>query len=178
MSGPHDTRFEDLYRRYYDRVCTFFIAFGFPREQARDLAQDVFVRVYRSMPDYRAEAEWSYLETTARRVALNEIRTKKATKHNADTISVDDQAVQLEDRGPGPEELAGQSELHRRLQSAILQLSPRLQDVLRLYLAGLSYQDIEMTLGISEDAVKTRLREARVRLRDIFGEAPEGNESP
>ena len=57
----NDDPFGGLYK-YYDRVVAYLMAFGFSRDDARDLAQDVFVRVIESMSTFRGEAKWTFLE--------------------------------------------------------------------------------------------------------------------
>ena len=58
MTARHqDERFSDLYDRYYRRVVAFLVRFGVAPDDASDLAQDVFVRVYEHMDDYRGDAQ-------------------------------------------------------------------------------------------------------------------------
>src|SRR5262249_9512022 len=148
-----DSRFQDLYQRYYRGVVAFFGRQGFTREEARDLAQDTFVRVYRGMATYRGEGAWSFLETTARRIAINEIRSRTTQRRSAkgslwaepltQTLSVDPWSG-TEPRSPEVE-LAEQQEATRkrqRLKQAIANLPVSLKPCLLLRLQGVSYQEI------------------------------------
>ena len=171
-----DAQFEDLYRRYYRAIVSFFIRLGFWRDDARDLAQDTFVRVYRSMATYRGEAEWTYLETTARRVALNELRRRGTGRRAGVEIPLD--GVTSADSGPLADEVLSQEEeqtlLTRQLATAMEALPEGIRDCLLLRLQSLKYRAIAHALGISVDAVKSRLHEARALLRARLAEEPTG----
>jgi RNA polymerase sigma-70 factor (ECF subfamily) len=173
-----DAQFEDLYRRYYRAVVSYFVRLGFSRDDARDLAQDTFVRVYRNMSTYRGDAEWTYLETTARRVALNE-RRRRGTRSRAG-VEVPVDGVQPPDSAPPVDVVLSEEEEQtlrvRRLAAAIEKLPEGIRDCLLLRLKGLTYRAIAEVLGISVDAVKSRLHEAKALLRAHLAEEPTGLE--
>lgn len=173
-----DAQFEDLYRRYYRAVVSFLVRLGFPREQARDLAQDVFVRVYRSMDRYRGEAEWTYLETAARRVALNELRRRQTRGRSGVEVPLDAVVALANDPSLLPDDRLAEKEeksaLIDKLSTALEALPQGLRGCLQLRLQGLRYRQIAETMGISVDAVKSRLHEAKSWLRKRLGEEPTG----
>src|SRR5258706_9490749 len=82
MNGDGDDQFEQFVP-YYKRVRTLFHALGFSREDARDLTQDTFLRVYEHRKDYRGDAIWGYLQKIARNIAKNAIRDRHALKRTA-----------------------------------------------------------------------------------------------
>lgn len=183
--GNDDSRFQELYRQYYRSVVAFFCRQGFTLEEARDLAQDTFVRVYRGMETYRGEGAWSFIQTTARRIALNEIRSRMTQRRSAKLTPLEEPLMQTISNDPwtgapllSPEtKLVEQEEDARRrerLQRAIASLPDRLRECLLLRLQGRSYREITVALRLSMDTVKTRLNEARNRLREQLGEEPEG----
>lgn len=191
VSGDDDSRFQELYRKYYRAVVGFFVGQGFSREKARDLAQDTFVRVYRSMETYRGEAAWGFLETTARRLALNEIRSRATLMRKARETSLDEPLQQIQSMAQDPwtgalpqspeTELIKREEdvrRRRRLQEAIENLPQSLRTCVLLWLQDCSYREIMKDLGLSLDAVKSRLNEARHRLREQLGDEPGGIELP
>ena len=159
----HVEQFERLFTRYWDRTVRFIISLGIPREDARDLAQETFVRVYRNMEQYRHEAEWSYIQTTARRLVLNRVRDQAAAKRNKGlTVSADDAMLpDLPDKNPSPEEIAALRESLARSLAAVQRLPKIYRDCILWYLAGYSYVEIAQILGIPEATVKSRLHEAR-----------------
>src|SRR5690242_10334485 len=93
MTDSRDERLEQLLR-YYPGLCRYFVRMGFPKEDARDLAQEVFVRVYDHLDAYRGESKWNYLATTARRLALNTLRSNDAAKRSAPEFSLNDPSAE------------------------------------------------------------------------------------
>ena len=176
MAGDNE-RFEDLYRRYHRRLVYFFTRFGFSRDEARDLAHDTFLRVFEYMKQYRGDAEWAYIAKVARTVALNTIRGKTTIKRHAILVS-DDALDELAGDAPSPNDLATAKDTRLRLYQAVDSLPYSVRICVLLYLFEFSYNDIQKILAISEDAVKSRLREARHRLRQALNEEPTGIEWP
>ncbi len=160
------TPFEELFQNYSDRTVALIISFGFSREDARDLTQDTFVRVYQSMDKYRGEAKWAYLKKVATNLALNKIRDDAAQKRDASlTVSGDDELVHLADKKPSPEEQAMVRERLASAHDSIQELPQKKRDCVLLFLGGYSYGEIARILGISEATVKSRLHEARLDLK-------------
>lgn len=185
MSGPErDARFQDLFNRYYRSVFAYLVGCGFPRDQARELAQEVFLRVYRGMDQYRGEAEWTFLQKTARNLVYNEIRDRKTQKRAGVVVSFEDLPYQTAkdpwtgQAPPSPEEdLLEREETaqqQKRLREAIAELPEGIRQCLLLRLSGLKYRQIQQRMSISMDTVKSRLHEARNKLRARLVEEPEG----
>ncbi len=185
LTRVHMTRedeFSALYRAHIRSVIAYFRRFKFTLEEARDLAQEVFVRVYRRMGSWQEEAEWAYLKKTAFHVALNELRRRDAQSRTAHEQSLDQMAAAPEDRSlwetrsSSPEsELIDYQEEHlhrRRLHEAIRSLPERLQSCLLLWLGGLKYREIAKVLGITLDTAKTRIHEAKGLLALKIGSPP------
>lgn len=180
-----------LFERYYRALVGYFCRLGFSQDEARDLAQDVFIRVLPRMKSFRGEGAWSFLQTTARNLALNKIRHENTKKIKADKVSLETQPFLSESVArdlwsgqipPSPEdELIEREERKRqsrRLREAIEELPSKPQTCLLLWLRGLKFREIQDTLGITMDAVKSRLNEARNHLRAKLKEEPEGLDWP
>ncbi|HXA18709.1 MAG TPA: sigma-70 family RNA polymerase sigma factor [Thermoanaerobaculia bacterium] len=169
MNGDADEQFE-RFVRYYKRVLTLFHALGFSREDARDLTQDTFLRVYQHMKDYRGDAIWGYLQITAKRVAMNHIRDIHTIKRTAIMESeeklkdVSDTRIQPADKTA--EARQASDWLHR----AVDRLDLNQRACMRLYLKDFSYVEIAQGLGLTESAVKSRLNLARKRLQEMVGD--------
>lgn len=149
-----------LYERYYERLVAFVQHLGWV-ESPRDLAQDVFVRVYESMEDYRGDAEWTYIEKIARRLAANALRdslTKKRDRNK--TLPMEEAGPIIEDRKSQETEVI-EHEQSALLKTEIDRLPAGQRDAIMLQLGGSSYEEIARALGISVEAVKSRLHEAR-----------------
>jgi len=159
-------RFEQLYRRYFDRTVAFIKSLGLAKEDARDLAQETFVRVYRSMERYRGDAGWAYIQTAARRCTLNKFRDDRAHKRNVNlTLPTEEELLSVVDRGLSPEQSAAVHESLERAEARVRELPDKKRACVLWFLAGYSYREIAQVLGISEVTVKSRLHEARHELK-------------
>jgi RNA polymerase sigma factor (sigma-70 family) len=180
MIGTGDERFESLYRRYYARVYKFFRNWRVSDDEAQDLAQETFKRIYETFDQYRGEAEWAFIETTARNVLFNWIRAGKTAKRSAPTVDIDGPDFGNDPAAPPVQDLAERQEAEMRkasLWAAIAELPEGQKQCMELWLGDTKYEAIAKTLGISVDAVKSRLRDARKALRTRLGESlPEDEE--
>ena len=160
----------DLYKEYYDRVVRYLMRrFGFTDEEARDLAQDVFLGVFRHMEHAPITAMWLFLKTSAHNRAVNEIRSR-GIRRRTESGSVDARPdlpdILLRDfwtdEPPrSPESEASHNEEVARLRRAIEGLPALLRTCVLLRLEGYSYQEIAAALRTTVDAVRTRLRDAK-----------------
>lgn len=170
---PHDgnERFAKEYKKHYARVVRFYArTFEMSGETAEELAQDVFLRFYNAMDEYKGEAEWAFLETIARSVAFNYIRASRTAKRSAPTGPFDDSSAQkLAVTTPDYAEAEQAALRRKRLYKAIATLPESHRLCLQLWLDGFKYDQIAVALSVSLDAVKSRLRDAKKSLRDELG---------
>jgi RNA polymerase sigma factor (sigma-70 family) len=170
-----EERFQFFYRKYYWRVVRFFVgSFHLSQEDAEELAQDAFLKFLEAMDDYRGDAEWAYFETIARNVVYNRIRWQKTAKRGAQTVAIDDRNAVPEPAAPAEPDYAQREEQAlrgKRLRDAIAGLPPGGRQCIQLWLDDLSYEEIAKFLGITVDAVKSRLRDAKKILRARLGDA-------
>ena len=169
-----EEEFSKLYRTYVRGVVAYLRRFRFTSEEARDLTQEVFVRVYKRMGAWQEEAEWAYLKKTAFHVALNELRRRDTQCRTANEQSLEELPGAPEDRGlwedqaksPEVELIHFEEEQsnRRHLRAAIEELPERLRTCLLLWLGGLKYREIAKVLGITLDTAKTRIHEAKSQL--------------
>jgi RNA polymerase sigma factor (sigma-70 family) len=175
-------RFEDLFNRYYRAIVSYLVRdVGLSREDARDLAQDTFTRVYESMDRYRGEAEWAFLKTTAHNLAANHFRRQGAAiRKGIDTPL--ETVRDLRSAHPPIDVVLIQREtsaaFHKRLADALAELPELTRQCVLLRLRPYSYQQIKDSLNLTMDAVKTRLKDAKKRLLARVGELPDGVEWP
>jgi len=172
--GRDDERFRSLYEKYFRRVVRFFVqVFGVTEQDAKDLAQDTFVRFLDHMTEYRGDAEWAYLEAIARNVGYNRVRALNTVKRGAvKPVDLDDPAVRYREDTKAPDHVTRIDDQNRikQLQAEITQLPDGARECLQLYLSDLTYQAIADALQVSLDSVKSRLRDARRQLRQRLGE--------
>jgi len=146
------------------------------REEALDLSQEVFLRVFRAIGRFRGQ---SSLRTWIYRIAINQARNRHRfwrRRHRADQVSLDQHVAahgEFVSAGEArPDRLLAQKELAARLQSALdhLPFDQRIAIVLR-EIDGLSYDEIAYSLGVAVGTVKSRLTRARHALRQELREA-------
>lgn len=164
-----DAEFKKSFDRYYLRVVHYFEReLGVARDQAEDFAQDVFARFYKASGDRKTDASWPFIATVARVVATNQREAKKTESRLAQVISIDDlrknreASLHLQVEPPAR---ADELLLRARLHDAIAALPQGQRQCLQLWLDGFKYDEIAAALRISNDAVKSRLRDAKAHLR-------------
>lgn len=140
------------------------------RDEALDLSQDVFLRVFRTISQFRGQ---STLKTWIYRIVVNQARNRHRfwrRRHRADQVSLDAHVAAHGDfrcgAETGPDRLLAQKELATRLKVALdgLPFDQRTAIVLR-EVDGLSYDEIAFSLGVAVGTVKSRLTRARQTLR-------------
>lgn len=177
----NDEWFEQLYRDHYKRVVAFFVAKGCSAEDARDLAQETFVRVYRSMDDFLGiSSPRTWIFVIARNLLLNERRYRSSRggwhgpRSLSDVTMLDEgERPSFDPAAPGPtalDELVDREQV-RRLWEAIEELPPQQKVCVRWRLLhGLKYREIAAQMGISMETVKSLLHEAKKKLRLRLGD--------
>jgi RNA polymerase sigma-70 factor (ECF subfamily) len=141
------------------------------RDEALDLSQEVFLRVFRTIHGFRGQ---SALKTWIYRIVINQARNRQRfwrRRHRSEQVSLDQHVAEhgeLTQPGDGtsPDRVLARKELASRLWSALndLPFDQRTVIVLR-EIDGLSYEDIAFSLGVAVGTVKSRLTRARQALR-------------
>ena len=138
--------------------------------EALDLSQEVFLRVFRTIHTFRGH---SSLRTWMYRIVVNQARNRQRwwrRRHRAQQVSLDqhiqDHGELPETHDSGPDRLVGQKQLAERIRTALdrLPFDQKTAIVLR-EIDGLSYDEIGFSLGIAVGTVKSRLARAREGLR-------------
>jgi len=146
------------------------------RDEALDLSQEVFLRVFRTIHRFRGQ---SSLRTWIYRIAVNQARNRHRfwrRRHRADQVSLDQHLASHGDSLSAgestPDRVLAQKELAERLQRALdhLPFDQRTAIILR-EIDGLSYEEIAFSLGVAVGTVKSRLTRARQALRQELREA-------
>jgi RNA polymerase sigma-70 factor (ECF subfamily) len=146
------------------------------RDEALDLSQDVFLRVFRTLHQFRGQSQ---LRTWIYRIVINQARNRQRwwrRRHRSSLVSLD-QHLALHGDPAGtpqvaPDHLLANKELANRLHQALddLPFDQRSVIVLR-EVDGLSYDEIAYSLGVTLGTVKSRLTRARQALRAVLQEA-------
>jgi RNA polymerase sigma-70 factor (ECF subfamily) len=170
--------FQELVHTYQDRIFGMVFRMIGNRQEAEDIAQEVFISVHRGIANYRGEGRfYTWLYRIASNTCKNRIKYLAGRNfHRSSDIDETPAAhTQGEDGGPvhslqsvvpGPEATVAGNRLERAIQAEIAQLEPehRLLIVLR-DIQGLSYQEIITITGLQEGTLKSRLHRARLALK-------------
>jgi RNA polymerase sigma-70 factor (ECF subfamily) len=165
--------FEELVEKYKQPVFNMIYRTLPDAAEAEDLAQTVFVQVYKAAAKYRVEAKFStWLFTIARNLCLNEIRRR--SRHPAESLEssqteYEDQPFrQFEDvKTFSPADNVLHGELEQKLQLALGELPENQRTAILLCRQNeLSYEDIAEVLGCSLSATKSLIHRGRETLKD------------
>ena len=159
-----------LLERYEPRIYRFGLRMCRDREAARDVLQETLIAAARTVRDFRGTSSLStWLYTIARSFCIKQRRRSKFAPFREE--SLDDASVSrnLEATTPSPETASAEAEVSRALSRAISELEPMYREVLLLRDGeGLTAPEVAEVLGISIDAVKSRLHRARASVRAIL----------
>ncbi|HHV79329.1 MAG TPA: sigma-70 family RNA polymerase sigma factor [Firmicutes bacterium] len=140
-------------------------------EDAKDLAQEAFVRLYVSMKSFQGECSFStWVYRIVSNLCIDRLRRKgkELARCSLDAPVQGDEDEfqrQVPDMSPGPEEIAERVELQEAVREGILSLPPEYRAMIVLRdVNGLSYEEIGEILGLNVGTVKSRLWRARQEL--------------
>lgn len=179
--------FKLLVERYQRKVYAVAVGMLKDREEARDVAQEAFVKVYRYLDHFKGDASfytWLYRITV--NICIDVLR-KKGSKgdehvefdegiaHDTSEANLGALGTRL---GTNPQKSALRKELADRITAAIHQIPEAHRKILLLReVEGMSYEDLARTLDIPKDTVMSRLFHARLKMQKILGEYLELDES-
>jgi RNA polymerase sigma-70 factor, ECF subfamily len=175
---------EELDRMFRHRVRGFYTKRGFSTDEAAELTQDTFIRVFSNIGTLRDPSRFmSWLFEMMINIYRNELRRRGAAKRDAFEESIDDQADDghgnragargwLASADPSPLEGALDRERSESLRSALGQLPPQMRRCVTLRLQDLKYREISKILLISIETVKAHLHQAQKRLKLTLSERP------
>jgi RNA polymerase sigma-70 factor (ECF subfamily) len=169
--GDEDA-FEILVNRHQTSVLNLVYRFIGDRTQAKDLAQEVFIRVWQSAKTYKPQAKfttWIYRITT--NLCFNELKSSRRRKWFSFNRSDEDGEHTFEetlsDSAPSAEDLLLEKERSRQISDALQSLpeNQRMAMILKRY-DDLSYEEIGQVIGCSVSAVESLLVRAKRALRE------------
>src|SRR5436305_8307949 len=168
VSGGDTSAFEKLIERHQSLVAGTVARMLGSNSDVEDIAQQVFIRVWKSARRYVPRAKFTtWLLNITRNLVFNELRRSK--RHALVPLQTDPGAEDpplKDEANPAPDASLLEGELQRTIETAILQLpeTQRMALVLRRY-EQLSYEQIAEVLDLSVPAVKSVLFRARTELR-------------
>ena len=158
--------YAELVNRYQAYVFTLTLRMIKSREDAEEVAQDVFVKAYRSLADFRGESKFStWLYTITNTTCITFLRKKKLDIHSLDNEKVFEVA-DSKDSGFRANQVEQKSRLNM-VNRAIAMLSPDDAEIITLfYKAEQNLEEIARILGLEPNTAKVRLHRARGRLKE------------
>lgn len=175
LRARDETAFNDLVRAYERRVFGLMLRMLGRREEAEDLAQEVFVQVFKAIDQFRGESK---LSTWIYRIGINLCKnhTKYMQRRHANE---QDEFEPLAERGPmsnakgttvgdiaRPDDMLVGRQIEHVVQRAIDSLDPEFKEALILRdVEDLSYEEIAQITGVPDGTVKSRIHRARAQLK-------------
>lgn len=171
----HDERaFLELVQIYQARVYKLVLRMLGRREEAEDMAQEVFVQVFKAVSTFRADSKLStWIYRIAINVCKNRIKYLSRRKNDAqDEYDSSEEHVDLElshgtvSQLSRPDQLVEGYQLERIVERAIAELEPDFREILVLRdIEDLSYEELSAITGLPDGTVKSRLHRARSMLK-------------
>jgi RNA polymerase sigma-70 factor (ECF subfamily) len=163
--------FELLINRYKNRIINFINKMIFDYEEAQNIAQDVFIKIYETLGRYRMEDSFqSFIFTISKNLTLNYIKKSKRTVFFSQLFTKNDEDRHLDYSYDAPQEQEFDNRARdRMLIEALGQLkeNQRLALVLKVYV-GFSYNQIADVTGWSIPKIETLISRAKTQLKKII----------
>ena len=169
--------FEQLVFRHDKKVLSIAARYVTSADDAKDIYQEVFLRVYRSLKKFRFKSEFS---TWVHRITVNVCLTHRSrSRRTMQTVRLDDRNEEdgeahgePRDPGEGPDHQAVNAEISSRIEKALDLLSPKQRMVFTLrHYEGYRLHEIASMMGCMEGTVKRYLFTATRRMRDQLKDA-------
>ncbi|NUS42212.1 MAG: RNA polymerase sigma factor SigE [Mycobacteriaceae bacterium] len=154
---------DELVREHADRVYRLAYRLAGNPQDAEDLTQETFIRVFRSLSSYQPGTFEGWLHRITTNLFLDMVRRRSRIRMEA--LPEDYDRVPAD--GPGPEQTYHDARLGHELQAALDSLAPEFRAAVVLCdIEGLSYEEIGATLGVKLGTVRSRIHRGRQALRD------------
>ena len=178
FQGGDETAFTLLVGRHKDHLVNFVYRFLGDYDDADDVVQETFVRVYKHKNAYTPVAKFStWLYTIAANLAKTQLRRRKRTMIFSLTRKGDDQpgtAMDIPDSRYAADVVADSSLKHEIIQKALNAISPKYREVVVLCdVQELTYEEICSITGLNIGTVKSRLNRGRARLQELLKDLKE-----
>ena len=169
---------QEIVQQYNRRIYNICYRFSGSPDDAADLTQEVFIKIYRTLGTFDGSraAFMTWVTTVTRNLLVDHFRKGKydrltdsldATPGNQeDGLSIGEQ---LEDRGSTPEQRVRSQETQKMVQAALQKLSPELREAVILRdLQDMDYKEIAIVLKVPEGTVKSRINRGRTELARLL----------
>ena len=169
---------EELVQRHHRRIYNICYRFAGSADDAQDLTQEVFIKIYRTLNSFDVErgAFMTWVTTVTRNLLVDHFRKTKKDRMTdsldaAPSEHEDAQPLseQIHDRGLSPDARAQSQEVSAVVHQALQKLSPDLREAVILRdLQDMDYRDIATALKVPEGTVKSRINRGRAELARLL----------
>ncbi len=165
-AGQGDHRaYAQLMRQHQNRIFRHLLNLTGSREEALELSQEVFLKAWQALPEWRPEAQFhTWLYRIASNLAYDLLRRRRVVSYEPLAEDYDAPADEA-----GPQERLQATQGMAALDAALARLTADQREIVLLReVEGLSYDELAATLGIDEGTVKSRLARARAALAQAY----------
>jgi RNA polymerase sigma-70 factor, ECF subfamily len=169
---------EEIVKRYNRRIYNICYRFAGSGDDAQDLTQEVFIKMFRTLSSYDVErgAFMTWVTTMTRNLLVDHFRKTKqdrvtdsidgAPSEHEDAMPLSDQ---IEDKGAPPDARVQSLEAREAVHQALQKLSPELREAVILRdLQDMDYREIAAVLKVPEGTVKSRINRGRAELARLL----------
>jgi RNA polymerase sigma factor (sigma-70 family) len=165
LRGEHQL-YADLVARYQNFVFTLALRYTPVREDAEEIAQDVFVKAYKALKDFRGESKFStWLYSIVNSTAITFLRKKKLDVSSLDNEHVFEQA-ENKDSGTSANQIEVKSKVEMVTKAIQLLSADDARLITLFYKAEQSLEEIAQIMNMEANTVKVKLHRARTRLKE------------
>jgi len=165
-----DAAWETIVTSYTRRIYNLSYRYTGRRDEAEDLTQEIFIRIYQNLKSFRMDAGsfQNWILKIARNLIIDHYRQTRRYQHSVGTEEMETMNLK-DDRVPNPQRAAEQAEASRFLRAGLQALSAELKEAIILRdLEGMPYQEIATLLNIPEGTVKSRINRGRIELAKLL----------
>jgi len=159
---------KEIFDKYHKKV--YSIAYGVvrQREEALDIVQEVFIKLFRSIKDFRGRSQfYTYLYRMVMNTAID--HTRKAGKQFVSSLDEEGSFEPADEPEKGPEKILLQKELEEKVKLAMNELPAEQRAALVFRdVEGLSYQEMAEAMGCSIGTVMSRLHYGRKKMQELL----------
>ncbi len=176
--GGDAAAWEEIVQRYHRRIYSVCYRFAGDSENAQDLTQEVFIKMYRTLSTYDAGkgAFMTWVTTITRNLLVDHFRKSKGDRitDSLDSTSSEHEdaqplSEQIADQGIAPDEAVQGRETREMVHFALQKLSPELREAVILRdLQDMDYREIATALRVPEGTVKSRINRGRAELARLL----------
>ncbi len=176
--GGDAAAWEEIVQRYHRRIYNVCYRFAGDSENAQDLTQEVFIKMYRTLETYDAGkgAFMTWVTTITRNLLVDHFRKSKGDRitdsldsTGAEREDAQPLSEQIADRGLPPDAVVQLREAREMVHCALQKLSPELREAVILRdLQDLDYREIATALRVPEGTVKSRINRGRAELARLL----------